>query len=124
LGKPVYASLGMATIERVHSALGSPKNIKYLFCVSKYPAEYSDYSNQPAVYNAPSLSGTRLYGISDHTLGIETSLVAIGRGAKFVEKHFTLNKALEGSDHKCSITPDELYDLTKYAKLMDKVIRR
>ena len=62
-------------------------------------------------------------GFSDHTLGIEACLVAVARGAAVIEKHFTLNKGLEGPDHVCSITPDELADLVMYARLFGKLLR-
>jgi len=120
LNKPLYVSLGMTNFDnKIIDLFGNDnRNIKYLYCVAKYPAEYNDYKFQPKVYDQYDLNN--YYGISDHTLGIETSLVAIGRGARFVEKHFTLSKTMEGSDHKCSITPDELHDLVKYGKLMIK----
>ena len=47
-------------------------------------------------------------GLSDHSEGIVASLVAVGMGARFIEKHFTLDKNMSGPDHKASITPDEL----------------
>ena len=50
-------------------------------------------------------------GLSDHSEGIVASLVAVGLGAKFIEKHFTLDKAMPGPDHKASITPEELKEL-------------
>ena len=115
LGKPVYASLGMSSIENAKSLLGNYENVKFLYCVSKYPSQYIDYKDQPKNY-----LNSDFYGLSDHTHGIEASLVACGRGAKFIEKHFTLSKTMPGSDHKCSITPEELRDLVKYSKLMYK----
>ena len=54
---------------------------------------------------------------------IEAALVAVGRGARVIEKHFTLNKGLPGPDHICSATPDELSDLCRYARLMEKVVK-
>ena len=48
------------------------------------------------------------YGYSDHTLGIEVDIAAVAMGAKCIEKHFTLDKNLEGPDHKASLEPDEL----------------
>jgi N,N'-diacetyllegionaminate synthase len=117
IGKPVYAALGMSTLEYATNLLGKYNNVQLLYCVSNYPASYESYKQQPKDYG-----DSPYYGISDHTIGIETSLVAAGRGAKFIEKHFTLSKTMEGSDHKCSITPDELYDLKKYSKLMEKVV--
>ena len=117
LGHETYISLGMSSIEEA-GFLKEYSNSKFLYCISKYPAEYSDYYDQPSNY-----SDSFFYGISDHTMGIETSLAAAGRGAKFIEKHFTISKALHGSDHKCSITPDELSDLVKYSRLISKAIK-
>ncbi len=90
---------------------------RYLYCVPKYPCEYGDIS-------LPASFGASIYdGFSDHTLGIEASLVAVARGARVIEKHFTLNKGLPGPDHICSVTPDELAALSTYARLMEKVAR-
>lgn len=114
-GKPCYMSLGFNSV-RLDPEYN---NIGYLYCVSEYPTEYSSL-DMPDKFDLPFNKG--FYGFSDHTLGIEASLVAVGRGAQVIEKHFTLNKASEGFDHVCSITPDELADLVKYARLMQKVI--
>lgn len=117
--KECYMSLGFGS-----SRLDTNKypEVKYLYCISEYPTEYESL-NLPSSF-APKYKSpcAGYYGFSDHTLGIEASLVAVGRGAQVIEKHFTLNKAAEGFDHVCSITPDELTDLVKYAKLMQKVI--
>ena len=115
LGRDTYVSLGMSSMSNAQELLGDLPNVKFLYCVSKYPAQFSDYFEQPVNYR-----DSQYFGISDHTHGIETSLVAAGRGAQFIEKHFTLSKTMEGSDHKCSITPDELSDLVKYSRLMKK----
>jgi len=48
------------------------------------------------------------YGYSDHTLGIEVDIAAVAMGASCIEKHFTLDKTMEGPDHKASLEPDEL----------------
>jgi len=95
-------------------------NVKYLWCRSEYPTEYSRMKEMPK-----SFEDTIYYGISDHSLGIEASLVAIARGAKVVEKHVTYSKmgsVNSNFDHTCSITFDELADLVKYSKLMSKVV--
>lgn len=114
-GKEVFASTGMVSISSAKDLLGS--DTRYIYCVSKYPAEFSDYKNQPKDY-----LNSDWFGISDHTFGIENSLFAVSHGARFVEKHFTLSKTMSGSDHKCSITPSELYDLKKYSKLISKLV--
>jgi N-acetylneuraminate synthase/N,N'-diacetyllegionaminate synthase len=111
-GKICYMSLGFDALPL------DPKytNVQYLYCVAKYPTEKSEL-NLPATFGSYSC----YQGFSDHTLGIEASLVAVGRGAKIIEKHFTLDKSAKGFDHICSVTPVELADLVKYARLMEKV---
>ena len=90
-------------------------NVRYLYCVPKYPCALRDLSLPVA------FTGSIYQGFSDHTIGIEAALVAVGRGARIVEKHFTLNKWLPGPDHVCSATPDELAELSRLARLMEKV---
>ena len=90
-------------------------NARFLYCVPKYPCEYRDLS-LPV-----SFSKSVYQGFSDHTIGIEAALVAVGRGARILEKHFTLNKGLPGPDHICSATPDELAELCRLARLMEKM---
>jgi len=114
-GKETFVSYGMGGQELESDRLRS------LWCVSKYPTEYKDL-NLPEKFKGMS-EDADWYGLSDHSLGIESALVAIGRGALVIEKHFTLDKSAKGFDHICSITPNELYDLAKYARLMGKVIR-
>lgn len=94
-----------------------PDNLKYLYCISEYPTEYKN------IKLPMRFSEDLFYGFSDHSLGIGASLVALGKGAGIIEKHFTLNKSAEGFDHVCSIDPQELSDLVKYAREMGKVIR-
>ncbi|MBF0353706.1 MAG: N-acetylneuraminate synthase family protein [Alphaproteobacteria bacterium] len=113
-GKECFISLGLWT-ER--HAPYQAANTSYLLCVTKYPCEYSDIP-MPA-----SFASSVYEGFSDHTLGIEASLVAIGRGATVIEKHFTLNKGLVGPDHICSMTPEELFALSRLGREMEKVTR-
>jgi sialic acid synthase SpsE len=90
-------------------------NARYLYCVPKYPCP-------PEALSLPASFADSVYqGFSDHTIGIEASLAAVGRGARIIEKHFTLNKGLAGPDHICSATPEELADLCKYARLMERL---
>ena len=111
-GKETFISLGFWTGPGVPY---EAPNARYLYCVPKYPCEYAD------VHLPASFTGSRYHGFSDHTLGIEAALLAVARGARVIEKHFTLNKGLPGPDHVCSITPDELADLCRYARLMEKI---
>src|SRR3990167_9393784 len=82
-GKETFISLGFW---RGKAVPYQAANARYLYCVPKYPCEYSD------IHLPDSFSASIYEGFSDHTLGIEASLVAIGRGATIIERHFTLNK--------------------------------
>jgi N-acetylneuraminate synthase/N,N'-diacetyllegionaminate synthase len=112
-GKECYMSLGFGS-----TAMDKPyDNVKYLHCVAQYPTEYKNV-NLPPVFGADQF----YYGFSDHSLGIEASLVAIARGAQLIEKHFTLSKATPGFDHICSITPGELELMVKWGNQMSKIV--
>lgn len=110
-GQETFVSLGFW--ERAELPFSAP-NVRYLYCVPKYPCEHSD------IHLPASFRDSIYAGFSDHTIGIEASLVAVGRGATVIEKHFTLNKGLTGPDHVCSATPEELAALCRYARLMEK----
>ena len=111
-GKESFVSLGFWP--HAHVPYDAP-NARYLYCVPKYPCPYED------VHLPASFRDSVYDGFSDHTIGIEASLVAVGRGARVIEKHFTLNKGLPGPDHICSATPDELAELSRLARLMEKM---
>ena len=82
-------------------------NVKYLFCIAKYPCLPSQIKGFPKDFTK-----THFSGYSDHTLGIETALLAIARGAEIIEKHFTLDKSdTTIRDHVLSATPDEFSQL-------------
>lgn len=81
-----------------------------LHCNTQYPTEPEDM-NLRAMNKLQELAPDWKIGLSDHSEGIVASLVAVGLGAKFIEKHFTLDKAMPGPDHKASITPEELKEL-------------
>lgn len=108
-GKETIVSLGNWT--GPGKPFGESAQVKYLYCKSKYPAFFEDLSDFPDDFE-----GAGLAGYSDHTLGISVPLLAIGRGAEIVEKHFTLDKT-RGSPtekaHICSMTPTELGELRR-----------
>lgn len=113
--KEIILSTGMSTIDEVKYAievLRKSLNTKFtiLHCNTQYPTEPKDM-NLLAMNVLRRLVPEWNIGLSDHSEGIVASFVAIGMGAKFVEKHFTLDKNLPGPDHKASITPDELRQL-------------
>ena len=93
-------------------------NISYLWCLSKYPCEPKDLKNLPKNFN-----NSYYDGYSDHSIGVETCLIAIARGAKIIEKHFTLDKSNTTiRDHALSATPDEFRLLVNLGKDMSKKI--
>jgi sialic acid synthase SpsE len=60
-------------------------------------------------------------GYSDHIQGVESAKVAIGEGARVIEKHFTTNNDLPGRDNKFAVLPHELKDLTDYIKMREEM---
>ena len=86
---------------------GSKKaQITVLHCNTEYPTPYRDI-NLKAMNSIGNIYGVNI-GYSDHSLGIEVPIAAVALGAKVIEKHFTLDKNLDGPDHMCSLSPDEL----------------
>lgn len=111
LGKPVILSTGMSTIEDIRAAVSVLKEngsgeITVLHCTTEYPAPYYDV-NLKAMNTIQSEFNVRV-GYSDHTKGIEIPIAAVAMGAKIIEKHFTLDRNMEGPDHKASLEPNEL----------------
>ncbi|WP_375200110.1 N-acetylneuraminate synthase [Bacillus sp. RS11] len=140
-GKPIILSTGMTTIEEIHEALAFiaygfarpqetvvieqvyafykteeakevlRKNVTLLHCTTQYPAPIESInlkamSEMKKTYQLP-------IGLSDHSEGVHIPLAAVAMGAKVIEKHFTLDKTLEGPDHVASLDPDELKAMVK-----------
>lgn len=110
-GKDIILSTGMCTLEEIDDALTvlhaqGAGRITLLHCTTNYPAPMQEV-NLKALLSMKARYGCDV-GYSDHTLGIEVSIAAAAIGAKVIEKHFTLDKMMEGPDHKASLEPDEL----------------
>lgn len=113
-GKDIIVSLGM------HKEQGFPDiqtkgKVDFLYCVAKYPTLPQDLDFEKVDFKKYS-------GFSDHTIGIEAALIAVGRGARIIEKHFTLDKKMHGSDHSGSMDPKDLRELSYYAKKMEDTL--
>jgi N,N'-diacetyllegionaminate synthase len=113
LGKKVILSTGMADLGEIEDALdiltscGTKKeDITILHCNTEYPTPYEDV-NLLAMLTIKEALKVKV-GYSDHTLGIEVPIAAVALGASVIEKHFTLDKNMEGPDHKASLEPHEL----------------
>ena len=109
--RPMLVATGMATLGEIERAVAVSReagndDIALLHCVSIYPPDYESIR----LLNIPMLRDTFgvPVGFSDHTLGTSVPLAAIALGACVVEKHFTVDKGMEGWDHAISAEPDEL----------------
>jgi len=109
--KPIILSTGMGSISEVGEAVEVLKSngnsdIILLHCVSAYPPKVEDVNLRAmeTLRNAFKLT----VGYSDHTIGINIPLAAVALGAKVIEKHFTLDKNMEGPDHAVSADSDDL----------------
>lgn len=113
VAKSAILSTGMSSMKEIESALLvleesglSRSRVTVLHCTSAYPAPMSDV-NLRAMQSIKDAFGVPI-GYSDHTLGIEVSIAAVALGATVIEKHFTLDKKLQGPDHRASLEPHEL----------------
>ena len=96
------------------------KDITILHCNTEYPTPMNDV-NLLAMLSIQKEIGVEV-GYSDHTEGIEVSIAAVALGAKVIEKHFTLDKNLEGPDHVCSLEPKELKNFILSLRIAEKCI--
>ncbi|MEM5875593.1 MAG: pseudaminic acid synthase [Candidatus Aenigmatarchaeota archaeon] len=121
--KPLILSTGMATLKEIKEAVEVAKNagakdIILLKCVSSYPAKYEEMNLKtiPDMQKRFKLP----VGLSDHTLGIATSIAAVCLGAKLIEKHFCLSRKIETPDSFFSLEPQELKMLVENIRNAEK----
>lgn len=119
-GKKVILSTGMANSNEIQDALNVLKDceVSLLHCTTEYPCPY-DNVNMNAMLTLKENFGLEV-GYSDHTQGIEIPIMAVAMGAKIIEKHFTLDKNMEGPDHKASLEPDELKAMVMAIRNVEK----
>jgi N,N'-diacetyllegionaminate synthase len=127
LSKKVILSTGMSTMNEIKEALsilikaGTLKeNITILHANTMYPTPMKDV-NLRAMLTIQNYFDMPV-GYSDHTLGIEVDIAAVAMGATVIEKHFTLEKSLEGPDHQASLNPDELKDMVIAIRNIEKAM--
>lgn len=124
-GKEIILSTGMSTLQEVDDALavlqgnGAGK-ITLLHCTTNYPTPMQDV-NLNAMLTLKSKCCCAV-GYSDHTKGIEVPIAAVALGAEIIEKHFTLDRNMEGPDHKASLEPDELEAMVKAIRNIEKAM--
>lgn len=125
-GKPMVISTGLSELYEIDKAIKTIENagnnqIVILHCVSTYPPVDTDVH----LNNIRTLMATYPdypIGFSDHTLGTEIPLASVALGACIIEKHFTLDKNMEGWDHKVSATKDEMRVIVDGAKRINKAL--
>ena len=112
-GKPIILSTGMAKLGEIEAALEvleasgtTREKVAVLHCNTEYPTPMEDV-NLRAMCAIRDALGVQV-GYSDHTLGIEVPVAAVAMGATVIEKHFTLDRNLQGPDHRASLEPAEL----------------
>lgn len=127
LGKELILSTGMADMAEIEAALdaltkaGTPRaKITVLHCNTQYPTPMEDV-NLKAMATIASGFDLRV-GYSDHTLGIEVPIAAVALGATVIEKHFTLDKAMPGPDHRASLEPSELQAMVTAIRNIEKAL--
>ncbi len=115
-GKPVIMSTGMCELQEVREAVRVLKEngsgeITLLHCNTEYPTPMQDV-NLRAMNTLREEFGLPV-GCSDHTQGIEVPIAAVAMGAVVIEKHFTLDRNMDGPDHKASLEPEELREMVQ-----------
>ena len=122
---PVVLSTGMSNLGQVEFAYdtliksGTPK-ISLLHCTTNYPCPMEEV-NLRAMMTLKETFKCPI-GYSDHTIGIEIPIAAAALGAEIIEKHFTLDKAMDGPDHKASIDPNELKGMVTAIRNIEKAL--
>lgn len=127
LNKEIILSTGMGKIGEIETAIevleqaGTPRDmITVLHANTEYPTPMEDV-NLNAMRTIAQTFGVKV-GYSDHTLGIEVPTAAVAMGACIIEKHFTLDRMMEGPDHKASLEPDELIAMVKAIRNIEKAL--
>ena len=123
--KKIIMSTGMSTLTEVVSALdilrsNGATDIQLLHCTTQYPTPYSAV-NLKAMLTLKSETGCEV-GYSDHTNGIEIPIAAVAMGAVIIEKHFTLDRNMEGPDHKASLEPRELKQMVDSIRHIEEAL--
>ena len=124
-GKDIILSTGMSEMWEIEEAISILKEhgagkISLLHCNTEYPTPMDDVNLQ-AMMMLKKRFNVKV-GYSDHTKGIEVPIAAVALGAEIIEKHFTLDHNMEGPDHKASLEPNELKEMVKSIRNIEKAL--
>jgi N-acetylneuraminate synthase len=125
LSDSIILSTGMSSLSEIEETVSvlraNPKaQISILHCNTEYPTPFSDV-NLRAMNSLKEYFNTPV-GYSDHTIGIEVPIAAVALGATIIEKHFTLDRTMEGPDHAASIEPEELKQMVVAIRNIEKAL--
>ena len=124
--KPVIMSTGMANLGEIEAALNiltkkiDRDQVIILHCNTEYPTPIEDVNLK--AMNTIQESFKVKVGYSDHTLGIEVPIAAVACGAVCIEKHFTLDRKMEGPDHRASLEPKELNQMVRSIRKIERAM--
>lgn len=124
-GKEIILSTGMSELGEVEKAINILKstgnnNIKIMQCTTDYPTAIEDVNLRAMVTMREAFKVP--VGLSDHTLSNEAAIAAVALGAEFIEKHITLDKEMEGPDHKASMGPKEFKEYVMAIRNTEKLL--
>ena len=123
-GKPIILSVGLGSLEEIRDALEvihstENRDVALLHCVVNYPAKPEDVNlniiKTLKQFHVP-------VGFSDHTMEISVPIAAVALGACIIEKHFTIDRKLEGPDHSYALDPKELKDMVEGIKTVENAL--
>ena len=123
-GKPLICSTGMSTETEITETVSLLQNLGAMYillhCNSTYPAPFKDINL--AYLDRLKELGDCPVGYSGHERDINVAIAAVARGAKVIEKHFTLDKSMEGNDHKVSLLPQEFQAMVEGIRQVEAAI--
>tara|TARA_R100001594_G_scaffold8203_2_gene21473 strand:- start:281 stop:1075 length:795 start_codon:yes stop_codon:yes gene_type:complete len=117
--KKLLISTGTSDWNEIRTNVTGLNNYSLLHCVSSYPCNF-DIINLPRINHLKRISDS--IGFSDHTQGIEASVLSLSYGVDYIEKHFTINNDLPGRDNKFAILPNQMKRLSEYIDVANKVM--
>jgi N,N'-diacetyllegionaminate synthase len=125
--KRIILSTGMSSLADIDNAISvllkfgaSRKDLTLLHCTTEYPAPI-DEVNLTVINTLRTAFGVEV-GYSDHTMGIAIPISAVALGASVIEKHFTLDRSMDGPDHKASLEPNELALMIDSIRLVERAL--
>ncbi|MEG1254892.1 N-acetylneuraminate synthase [Clostridium sp.] len=124
-GKEIILSTGMSTLGEVEQAINilkstGNKNVKIMHCTTDYPTKEEDVNVRAMVTMREAFKIP--VGLSDHTVGCEAAIAAVALGAEFIEKHITLDKEMDGPDHKASMEPEAFKEYVNAIRNTEKLL--